>query len=578
MIATVLRRIHDPDTVVRSACVEAVAEMSLRITRPAFSVAFLRPFMEALTVEQDVNAQIGGALCLAAAVEAAPEVDVELLRRNTLPRLGKVLKTESCKAKAPVLVLIGSVVSVGGAASRGTMNWLVPYLVELLGSEDWTVRKASAEALGKVASVERDFATQHKVLCLESLQNRRFDKVKVVRETMNRVLDMWKEVKDVSENVPSPVKSACASVGTDDGNGRCGTRSSPVGSKFSQPKKMVPSNRSPPSTGSILSSGKRESPLNNNDKNSRMGMLHQQAHKKLSDEKLESPISKSSLSNMTKEDVIKRCDFEASKPAPNQNATNLRADVKRVFGNKMSDEKIRKFGGSKARVVPCYDDDDLETDVTVNNDNEICESPQDVEDLSLIRDQLVQIENQQSNLLDLLQRFIGTSQNGMNLLETRVYGLEMALDEISYDLAVSSGRIPNTDAIDDMCCKLPGTDFLSSKFWKKTDSRYTTSRLSFGSSASTNLVHNATDRNGSKEIFTTNSKRFQHRRDEGGSFMNPLAEIQSNLKGSSGQHSYKISKNFAQDAGSTQSNSSSRFDGISSTIEVLRNQNIRSSA
>lgn len=30
---------------------------------------------------------------------------------------------------------------------------------------------------------------------------------------MNRVLDMWKEVKDVSENVPSPVKSACASVG-----------------------------------------------------------------------------------------------------------------------------------------------------------------------------------------------------------------------------------------------------------------------------------------------------------------------------------------------------------------------------
>jgi len=37
--------------------------------------------------------------------------------------------------------------------------------------------------------------------------------VKVVRETMNRVLDMWKEVKDVSENVPSPIKSACASVG-----------------------------------------------------------------------------------------------------------------------------------------------------------------------------------------------------------------------------------------------------------------------------------------------------------------------------------------------------------------------------
>jgi hypothetical protein len=37
--------------------------------------------------------------------------------------------------------------------------------------------------------------------------------VKVVRETMNRSLDMWKEVKDISENVHTPVKSACASVG-----------------------------------------------------------------------------------------------------------------------------------------------------------------------------------------------------------------------------------------------------------------------------------------------------------------------------------------------------------------------------
>lgn len=177
MIATVLRRLRDPDSVVRSACVDAVAEMSSRITRPSFSVAFLRPFMDALALEQDVNVQIGASLCLAAAIDAAPEPDVESLRRTTLPRLGKLLKTDSCKAKAPLLVLIGSVVSVGGASSRGAMNWLAPCLVEFLGSEDWTVRKASAETLGKVASVEKDLGSQHKVLCLDSLQNKRFDKV-----------------------------------------------------------------------------------------------------------------------------------------------------------------------------------------------------------------------------------------------------------------------------------------------------------------------------------------------------------------------------------------------------------------
>lgn len=41
--------------------------------------------------------------------------------------------------------------------------------------------------------------------------------------------------------------------------------------------------------------------------------------------------------------------------------------------------------------------------------------------------------------------------------------------------------IPNTDAVQDMCCKLSSTDFLNSKFWKKTESRF-----SFGSYASTN--------------------------------------------------------------------------------------------
>ncbi|AES86612.1 hypothetical protein MTR_4g010610 [Medicago truncatula] len=30
--------------------------------------------------------------------------------------------------------------------------------------------------------------------------------------------------------------------------------------------------------------------------------------------------------------------------------------------------------------------------------------------------------------------------------------------------------IPNTDAVQDMCCKLSCTDFLNSKFWKKTES------------------------------------------------------------------------------------------------------------
>ncbi|KAK4261245.1 hypothetical protein QN277_004270 [Acacia crassicarpa] len=577
MISTVLRRLRDPDSVVRSACVEAVTAMSSRITKPPFTAAFLKPLMEALTQEQDVNSQIGSALCLAAAIESAPEPDVEALRKSTLPKLGKLAKNEVCKAKAALLVLIGSVVGVGGASSRGVLNWLVPCLLEFLSNEDWTVRKAAAEGLGKVASAEKYLASQYKVLCLDSLQNRRFDKVKVVRETMNRTLETWKEVTDASEDVSPPAKSVCSTVGPDDDNDQCDTASSvDAGFKSTLSKKTVQANRSPSSTVSVLSTIKRMSPQKGNDKNLSMGLPRKLDHEKCSDSKPETPQSKSSTLSIGKEDNIKKCNSEVSKPAQNEDPEKSRAEIKRVVFSKMSDEKLYKFGGPKSgsRVVPISNDDNPDLDVKLNCANEVCDNPQDVEDFSLIREQLIQIENQQSNLLDLLQRFIGSSQSGMNSLETRVHGVEMALDEILHDLAVSSGRISNTDATEDTCCKLPGSDFLSSKLWRKTEGRYSPSRIFLGSISSPNAMHNANNKDSVEMPF--NSKRFLHRM--GGSSVNSMAETEGDLKGHLGQYRHNMPKNISQDAGKTQSNNASGLDSISLTSRTsLRNQKIRSS-
>lgn len=551
--------------------------MSSRITKPPFSVAFLKPLMDALTQEQDVNSQIGAALCLAAAIESTPEPDVEALRKGTLPRLGKLAKNEVCKAKAALLVLIGSVVGVGGASSRGVLNWLVPCLVEFLSNEDWTIRKAAAEGLGKVALSEKDLASQYKVLCLDSLQNRRFDKVKVVRETMNRTLETWKEVTDASEDVSPPAKSACSTVGPGNVNDQCDTASSAdAGFKSSVSKKTAPANRSPTTTVSVLSTIKRKSPLKGNDKNLSMGMPRKLDHVKCSGSKLETPESKSSILSMQGEDNIKMCDFEVSKPAQNQDPEKSGAEIKRVVFSKMSDEKQYKFGGLKSgsRVVPIYNDDSPDLDVKVNYANEVCVNPQDAEDFSMIREQLIQIENQQSNLLDLLQRFIGSSQSGMNSLETRVHGLEMAVDEISYDLGVPSGRIPNTDATEDTCCKLPGSDFLSSKFWRKTEGRYSTSRLSLGSISSPNTMDNSSNRDSIEMSFK--SKRFQHR--TGGLFVNSVEDDEGDFKGHLGQYRHNMPKNIPQDPKRIQSNNASGLDSISlASRAALRNQQIRSS-
>ncbi|MQL94401.1 hypothetical protein Taro_027058 [Colocasia esculenta] len=72
MVSSVLRRLRDPDSSVRSACVDAVRDMSCYASGGAsasFCSVFLRPLSESLLLEQDHNAQMGSAMCFAAAIE-----------------------------------------------------------------------------------------------------------------------------------------------------------------------------------------------------------------------------------------------------------------------------------------------------------------------------------------------------------------------------------------------------------------------------------------------------------------------------------------------------------------------------
>lgn len=162
------------------------------------------------------------------------------------------------------------------------------------------------------------------------------------------------------------------------------------------------------------------------------------------------------------------------------------------------------------------------------------------------------------------QRFIGSSQSGLNSLETRVHGLEMALDEISYDLALTSGRIPITDSAENTCCKLPGAEFLSSKFWRRTDGRYSNQRLSSSEIVpSLNAAHHIPDRDdASAEIYKSDSRRFRHQ--NGGAFvLNPLAEGHSNSWGSIRAHSNRMGKNIMHGIESMQVCNGNGLDGAS---------------
>ncbi|WCJ21743.1 ARM repeat superfamily protein [Euphorbia peplus] len=513
MVSTLTRRLRDPDSAVRSACVEATTAMSSQITNPPFS-SMAKPLIELLTLDQDFNAQIGAALCLAAAIEAAPEPEVEQLRK-VLPRFGKLMKCEGFKAKAGLLSVVGSIVGAGGASSKVVLDWLVPFLVEFLSHDDWAARKAAAEALGKVAVVEKELAKEHMAACLSSLESRRFDKVKAVRETMNCSLDLWKEVCAVSvaasASMPSQSKSSSSDIIVE--SAPCASANHhEVGFKTPQSKKRVPENRSPPSDASSgVPTARRQSPAKNINDNSKIAMSHKMDHKRTSRWKIEIALPHEEVSV----DDTPRHDSGISGSGEDVTNRKSRPETKCVLFSNVREDRQQKFGGlrSGSRVVPCNDDEVCyKNDAAVNSSaEEFLENQKDVEDLSLIRQQLMQIEDQQSNLFQLLQRFIGSSQHGISSLETRVHGLEMALDEISFDLALSTGRIPNTDFADNTCCKLPGAEFLSSKFWRRTEGRYPTAKFSSsGSVQPMQVIRNINDKDASSEIYNGNNQNFQH--------------------------------------------------------------------
>jgi hypothetical protein len=80
-------------------------------------------------------------------------------------------------------------------------------------------------------------------------------------------------------------------------------------------------------------------------------------------------------------------------------------ETKRSLFSKNSDDKKLKFGGFKSgsRVAPCHEESPHSTVVASSGTENHHSNHNECEDLSLIRFQLVQIERQQSSLLDLLQ-------------------------------------------------------------------------------------------------------------------------------------------------------------------------------
>ncbi|EPS64417.1 hypothetical protein M569_10364, partial [Genlisea aurea] len=171
MIAVVISRLRDPDSAVRSACVNAVTLITASISSTPLSV-ILSPLVVALFREQDRNAQTGLSLCLSAAVEARRrEIDTAEMNK-LLPRISKLVKSNGFRAKPSLLLFIGNIVNCG---CRGSVSCSISTAIEFLSSDDWAARKAAAVVL--IAAAGTDSAAEFKTQCVSALERRRFDKV-----------------------------------------------------------------------------------------------------------------------------------------------------------------------------------------------------------------------------------------------------------------------------------------------------------------------------------------------------------------------------------------------------------------
>ncbi|MCD9643823.1 hypothetical protein HAX54_031670 [Datura stramonium] len=537
LLTAVVRRLRDPDSAVRTACVSACASISSHLTKPPFS-SIIKPFLEALFTEQEMNSQIGAALCLAAAIEASPDPDIACLRKS-LPRFEKLLKSESFKAKAALLTLIGSVIAVGGASSQQIVRNLVPHLVEFVGSDDWAARKASAEALLRLAAVEGDALSEFKASCLKTFEAKRFDKVKAVRETMNQMLEAWKEIPDLSDDgSPPPQSNSSSKENASDGRYPPSLKTSKAVSSSTPSVKRL-ANKSSVADNSTAPVAQKSRPLYSVEKKSGPAIFRKLDRKK--PWKVEVSAPRGSSRTIASEDYHQNKDgMELGKDEELE--THTRPGVKRTLFSRITNETRNAVVKAGSRVVP-YQDEISESTVVVSNEpGDLCRNPKDCEDLSLIRKQLVHIETQQSNLLELLQKFMGSSQSGMHSLETRVHGLELALDEISFDLAMSTGRMSDTKSAS-MCCKLPGAEFLTSKLWKRTEGRGATSHFSVsGGTSSAGVISNIAGEHGNGERFKLEHRRYRLHSSRG-FIVNPLAEIHGDSQGSS-EPSVGVPKNL----------------------------------
>ncbi|CAH9101818.1 unnamed protein product [Cuscuta europaea] len=213
VLAGIVKRLKDSDSVVRDACVETVGILAAKLGRvgsdtenDGFFVVLVRPLFEALG-EQNKQVQSGSALCLARVIDNIQNPSTSVLQKM-LARTVKLLKNPHFMAKPAVIELNRSIIQAGGAPSLNVLSTAIMSIQDALKNSDWATRKSASAALGEIASSGGTGFRSFKTSCIRSLEACRFDKVKPVRDTALQALHLWKSLPGPDTHEPSETGSS----------------------------------------------------------------------------------------------------------------------------------------------------------------------------------------------------------------------------------------------------------------------------------------------------------------------------------------------------------------------------------
>ncbi|KAH7352635.1 hypothetical protein KP509_19G055000 [Ceratopteris richardii] len=515
IVINIVKRLRDSDSSIRDSCVDTMGTLAAKVptgstggnegpSLTAFSGPlgiFAKPLFDVLN-EQSKSVQAGAALCLAGVIDNLKDPPTGSLQR-LCPRIIKLLNSPTFTAKAALLSVISSIVQAGGTTSHQSLSMVMACVQECLKSNDWSTRKAAAETLACMASTVGLPLCTFKNSVLEVLEACRFDKVKPVRDMVIQSLQIWKRVpnSDSEQERTIPVKddwvdvveSRTLSKKKEDGRD----------SNTSQKHSSYSSSDCESQDGGCFVFGHSRS------SSTRIRCDVQKKCTSHAEQRFSSKVDKSDPENWQIDIALPRAFADTLKSVsnldiPKQRMTGRRLYQEQSIAKRLSDEEEEKSYGSKPGDLSgtgcasssLSDGKVFQRNGTGMNKNQhmhlkhssCMDSASQIEEAEIgswsieggvigsssassvtdvqavtsesesafIRQQLLQIEDQQSNIINLLQKLMITSEETLSKLSARIGGVESTVENLLTDLAA------------DKCSRLQGSSDVS-KALKRTD-------------------------------------------------------------------------------------------------------------